>query len=74
MNGDRQQLKHNNTYGLLPRFYVDQLVVCRQCGKEDVWRAESQQWWYEVVKGNINSKAVLCRACRSAKKQGGKNL
>lgn len=64
-----QALSHNNTYGLMPRFYVDQLMQCRQCGKEEVWRAEAQQWWYEVAKGNINSKAILCRACRSVEKQ-----
>ncbi len=64
-----QALSHNNTYGPMPRFYVDQLMQCRQCGKEEVWRAEAQQWWYEVAKGNINTKAVLCRACRSVEKQ-----
>jgi hypothetical protein len=64
-----QALSHNHTYGPMPRFYVDQLVQCRQCGQEEVWRAEAQQWWYEVAKGNINSKAVLCRACRAVEKQ-----
>ena len=65
---DHSQLAHNNTYGLLPRFYVDKLVVCRNCGTEEVWPAERQKWWYEVAKGNINTKAVLCHACREAKK------
>lgn len=67
---DRTQLAHNNTYGPLPGFYVDQVVVCRQCGKEEVWPAERQKWWYEVAKGNINSRAVLCRACRIKEKAG----
>ena len=62
------ELAHNNTYGLLPRFYVDRVFVCRQCGTEEVWPAERQKWWYEVAKGNINTDAVLCRACREAKK------
>ena len=65
---DHTELAHNNTYGLLPRFYVDRVVVCRQCGTEEVWPAERQKWWYEVAKGNINTDAVLCRTCREAEK------
>ncbi len=61
---DQQELAHNNTYGRLPRFYVDKAVVCRQCGAEEVWPAARQKWWYEVAKGNINTDAVLCRSCR----------
>lgn len=66
---DAAQLAHNNTYGRLPRFYVDRVVRCRQCGKDEVWPAERQKWWYEIAKGNINTQAVLCRACRDAEKQ-----
>lgn len=66
---DPQELAHNNTYGRLPRFYVDKLVLCRQCGTEEVWPAERQKWWYEVAKGNINTQAVLCRACRDKDKE-----
>jgi Probable zinc-ribbon domain len=65
---DHGELAHNNTYGLLPRFYVDRAIVCRQCGTEEVWPAERQKWWYEVAKANINAEAVLCRSCREAKK------
>jgi hypothetical protein len=61
---DPAQLTHNNTYSELPRFYVDKAIQCRQCGKEEVWTANRQKWWYEVAKGNIFSQAVLCRACR----------
>ena len=62
------------TYGRLPRFYVDRLVVCRRCAREEVWPAERQKWWYEEAKGNINTQAVLCRSCRALEKQrkGGK--
>jgi hypothetical protein len=63
---DPEQLCHNNTYAAFPRFYIDRVVVCRQCGKEEVWPAARQKWWYEVAKGNINTEAVLCRACRKA--------
>lgn len=65
---DHAELKHNNTYGLLPLFYVDKLIVCRDCGKEEVWKAERQKWWYEIAKGNINTRAVYCRDCRYEKK------
>ncbi len=61
---DQKELAHNNTYGPLPRFYIDKIVVCRICGKEEVWPAERQKWWYEVAKGNINTDAVFCRECR----------
>ena len=63
------ELSHNNTYGRLPRFYVDRVVVCRNCSTEEVWPAERQKWWYEVAKGNINTQAVQCRSCRAAERQ-----
>jgi len=61
---DHSKLAHNNTYGPLPLFYVDKLVVCRECGTQEVWTAEQQKWWYEIAKGNISSIAVKCRSCR----------
>lgn len=61
---DKSELAHNNTYGPLPCFYVDKVVVCRDCGTTEVWPAHRQKWWYEVAKGNINTTAVLCRRCR----------
>ena len=65
---DAAQLVHNNTYGFPPKFYVDRVVACRNCANEEVWPAEQQKWWYEEVKANINSDAVLCRSCRDAEK------
>ncbi|TVZ41875.1 putative zinc ribbon protein [Alteromonadaceae bacterium 2753L.S.0a.02] len=64
---DHEALKHNNTYGPLPRFYKDELVICRDCGKEEVWTAKSQKWWYEEIKGNINTRAIFCKSCRKNK-------
>jgi hypothetical protein len=61
---DHEQLQHNNTYGLLPSFYVDKPFVCRDCGAEEVWTAKQQKWWYEIAKGHIDSTAVRCRRCR----------
>ncbi len=66
---NKDELSHNNTYGGLPRFYIDKVVVCRNCGTEEIWAAGRQKWWYEVAKGNINTRAVLCRSCREAKRQ-----
>lgn len=64
VEADPAELAHNNTYGLLPLYYVDLAFTCRDCGSEELWTAKQQKWWYEVAKGNINSTAVRCRACR----------
>ena len=64
VSADHNELSHNNTYSSLPCFYVDKIVICRSCGKEEVWPAHRQKWWYEVAKGNINTTAVSCRKCR----------
>ncbi len=61
---DPSALDHNNTYGLLPAFYVDKPFVCRDCSSHEVWTAKQQKWWYEIAKGNIDSTAVRCRPCR----------
>jgi hypothetical protein len=58
--------RYNNTYGLLPAFYLDRAFTCRDCGVEEVWTAKQQKWWYEVIHGHIDSTAVRCRACRRA--------
>ena len=64
VRADHSELVHNNTYGPLPYFYIDRPFVCRDCGSHEIWTAEQQKWWYEVAKGNIDSFAVRCRACR----------
>jgi hypothetical protein len=57
-----------NSYGT-PRFvergyYTDTPFVCRDCGKQELWKATQQKWWYEVAKGNVESRAIRCRSCR----------
>lgn len=64
VEADPARLAHNNTYALLPQFYVDQAFSCRDCGSQEVWTAKQQKWWYEEAGGNINSRAVRCRGCR----------
>ncbi len=48
-------------------YYVDLPFTCQDCGKEEVWAAEQQKWWYEVAGGSIYSTAARCRACRRAR-------
>lgn len=64
---DPSRLGHINTYGTLPEFYIDWPFVCRDCGKEEIWRARDQKWYYEEAKGHIDAYAVRCHDCRAGK-------
>ncbi len=64
---DHNALEHINTYGALPDYYLDQPFICRRCGKQEIWKAKDQKWFYEVVKGHIDAKAVECHCCRKSK-------
>lgn len=64
IKADHLQLVHNNTYGLLPLFYMDREFICKDCGSHEIWTAKQQKWWYEMAKGHIDSTAVHCRRCR----------
>lgn len=61
---DQGKLAHDNTYGPRPRFYVDQPFTCVDCGKEEVWTAADQKWWYEEAGGKVASRANRCLPCR----------
>ncbi len=61
---DQAKLVHDNTYGPRPRFYVDQPFTCIDCGKQEVWTAADQKWWYEEAEGKIATRANRCLACR----------
>ncbi len=65
IKADTNQLAHNNTYELLPQYYVDRPYTCRDCGADEIWTAKQQKWWYETIKGHIDSTAVRCRRCRN---------
>jgi hypothetical protein len=69
VTANHESLSHNNTYGLLPHYYVDKPFRCRDCDVEEVWRATQQKWYYEVAKGHIDSTAVRCRACRRKERE-----
>lgn len=66
IEADHSELAHNNTYGLLPNFYIDVAFECRDCGSDEIWTAKQQKWWYEIAKGHIDSTAVRCYRCRKA--------
>jgi hypothetical protein len=67
IEADRSQQAPNNSYDP-PRYYEDRTFAFVDCGKDEVWTAEQQQWWYEVAKGSIYSRAVCCRECRQARR------
>lgn len=50
-------------------YYLDQPFTCQGCGKEEVWTAPQQKWWYEVAKGNVWTTARLCRSCRRGERE-----
>jgi hypothetical protein len=70
---DPSKLAHINTYGSLPEYYIDQPFRCCDCGKEEIWRAADQKWYYEEAKGHIDARAVRCHRCRAARKARGLN-
>lgn len=62
-----------NSYGV-PRFvergyYEDLPFSCRDCRKQDLWKATQQKWWYEVAKGHVESYAIRCIKCRRIKRE-----
>ncbi len=62
-----------NSYGLpifVSRgFYEDAPFACIDCGKQELWTATQQKWWYEIAKGNVESIARRCRACRRKERE-----
>jgi hypothetical protein len=45
-------------------FYTDRPFGCQDCGRQEVWTARQQKWWYEVAKGDVYTTAKRCRPCR----------
>jgi Probable zinc-ribbon domain len=70
---NQENLAPYNSYGL-PEFvergyYVDTPFRCKGCGRDELWTATQQKWWYEVAKGFVYSTAKLCRACRRRERE-----
>lgn len=61
-------LRPDNSYSLpdyVERgYYLDKPFTCKDCGKQEVWTATQQKWWYETAKGGVWTTATRCRACR----------
>lgn len=70
VQADDSKLGHINTYGSLPEFYIDKPFRCRDCGKEEIWKAADQKWFYEEAKAHMDATAVRCHDCRKARKEG----
>jgi hypothetical protein len=70
---DASQLAPNNSYGV-PEFvgrgfYVDEPFRCVDCGRDEVWTAAQQKWWYEVARGFVYSRSSRCRECRRRERE-----
>ncbi len=63
-----EQQAPNNSYSP-PLYYVDKPFRCVDCGKEEVWTASQQKWYYEVAKGSIYGTAIRCHACRKKRRR-----
>lgn len=70
---DETRLAPNNSYSdpeFLPRgYYKDKTFTCRDCGKEEIWTASQQKWWYEIAKGDVFTQASRCRSCRRRERE-----
>jgi hypothetical protein len=66
-------LAPSNSYGapafVTRGYYQDEPFQCVGCGKDELWTAMQQKWWYEVAKGYPYSTAKRCRACRRRERE-----
>ena len=65
---NEQALASYKSYGtpafVMGGYYQNIPFRCQGCGKDEIWTAMQQKWWYEVAKGYVYSTASLCRPCR----------
>ena len=66
---DMSKQAPNNSWGGPVMAYFDTVFRCRDRGREEVWTAEQQKWYYEVAKGPLYAKAVRCADCRKLLKE-----
>jgi len=68
-----ENLHPTNSYGtpdfVKRGYYVDMAFNCKFCGAAQVWSETQQKWWYESAKGDVWTKAVLCRHAGSASRR-----
>lgn len=48
-----------------PFHYEDLPFTCKDCGKQEIWTARQQKWWYEEIGGSIERTAARCAPCRA---------
>ncbi|MEX0717498.1 MAG: zinc-ribbon domain-containing protein [Planctomycetaceae bacterium] len=65
---DTSQQAPHTSFGGVPLWYEDRTFRCVDCGREEIWTAEQQKWWYETAKGYSFSRAIRCRECRNARR------
>jgi hypothetical protein len=51
-----------------PAYYEDIEYDCIECGTHETWRAETQQYFFEILKASPYSQAVRCQKCQSTRK------
>ena len=69
IDADLTQQAPHTSFGAVPLHYEDVAFRCVDCGREEVWTAEQQKWWYETAKGYLFSTAIHCHACRVARRE-----
>ena len=72
-NQKNQLLCTPHVEGDFKTYYRDKPFTCKKCGTDQIWKAEDQQWYYEIVKGFVRNEASLCAACRKVKIQTNEN-
>ncbi len=65
---DKKKIVSRSAVPKIPDYYRDTCFICKNCGVEETWTAKQQQRWYEEQGGEIETKAVFCRACRRVEK------
>lgn len=53
---------------LAPAYYEDIEYDCVECGTHETWRAETQQYYFEILKASPYSQAVRCPNCQADRK------
>ncbi len=70
---DEARLAPSNSYDqpefLKRGYYEDKPFTCRNCGKDEVWTASQQKWWFEIARGDIFTQASRCRNCRRRERE-----
>ena len=65
VSADMSKQVPNNSWGPSITAYFDIAFRCRDCGKEEIWTAEQQKWYFEEAKGSLYATAVRCHECRN---------